>query len=222
MKIEEGRTELTVNHQGRDLKFVYLTYFPGNYANVSDKIESAGLVTPTMAETASLVYGAFNSDDKSSWDVRREIKNAMRYASLWAFTGSLYVPGKGAYIQDNPRVRGGMPFMDESDLVRRLEANDPGVRFVPFGFKIGDMAASELAENQYIIGLAGEEGAVKLAEVAGKHRYNPCLGSFESVDTPQTRVSDLNTYEHLGDGLNVCGRNRGNGLGYALGICKST
>ena len=49
-----------------------------------------------MAETASLVHAAFNSDDSYS----TEIKHTMRQTWLWAFTGTLFVPKEGAFIQD--------------------------------------------------------------------------------------------------------------------------
>ncbi|MBI2671085.1 hypothetical protein HYX18_03870, partial [Candidatus Woesearchaeota archaeon] len=98
MRVKEGRTELTTDHDGRDLTFVVPSYGPNTYAGVRDLIEKDGLKTPTMAETASLVCTAFNSDDKYS----NEIKQLMKDRWLWAFTGTLYVPNKGAYIQDNP------------------------------------------------------------------------------------------------------------------------
>ena len=185
LRIKEGRTELIVNHNGEDLTFIHPSYGPNDYANVGNSIEQAGLRRPTMAETASLVYTTFNSDDKYS----KEIKDLMEKIWLWAFTGSLYIP-RGVYIQDDPEIRNRMPFMEESDLVKRLEANDKNVRFVPFGFKTESMTSRELEKNPYVIALAGEEGASKLAEVADKHRNErPYIWSFETVDRPLTRVA---------------------------------
>ena len=48
-----------------------------------------------MAQTASLVNTAFNSDDKYSQEIRRLMKSNW----LWGFTGVLYVPKKGKFLQ---------------------------------------------------------------------------------------------------------------------------
>ena len=142
----------------------------------------------------------------------------MKDGRLWAFTGSLYFP-KGAYVQNNPETRDGMPFMEESDLIKRLEANDTSVRFVPFGYETREMTSLKLAKNPYVIALAGEEGAEKLAEVADKHKkHMPCLSSFDSVDKPLTRVSVLSSVWNFGRRLFV-GDYRGNvSGGYAFGV----
>ncbi len=65
-KITRGRTEIEVPHPGDSISFVSPAYGPGTYANVGSQIESAGLVTPTMAETASLVYQAFKMVQKKN------------------------------------------------------------------------------------------------------------------------------------------------------------
>ena len=181
-----------------------------------------------MAETASLVHAAFNSDDSYS----TEIKHTMRQTWLWAFTGTLFVPKEGAFIQDYPETRNGMPFMDQSDLEQKLNANDPNVRFVPFGYPVGEMTPAQLAQNAYAIELAGEEGAEKLAKVAEKFRDIPYLHSFESVDENDTRVSAL--YARVRDGeeseppgfgnwliVNAFTRG-GNGAGRAFGLVRET
>ena len=94
LRAREGRTELDITHNGQDLTFIYPVYGPGTYATVKEAIESAGLKTPTMAEQSSLIHTVFNSDDKYS----NEIKQLMKNRYLWAFTGTLYIPNKGAYI----------------------------------------------------------------------------------------------------------------------------
>ena len=134
LRVKEGRTELTADHLGRDLTFIHPSYGPDTYANVGLQIEQAGcysynpiIIRPTMSQITSLAHTSFNSDDKYS----KEIVQLMKNAYLRGFTGSHYVPRKGAYIQDDPQIRNGMPFMDESELVRKLEANDVGC--VEFG-----------------------------------------------------------------------------------------
>ncbi len=189
------RTELVILHGNKDLTFLHPAYGPNIYAHVAQEIGSASLQRPTMAETASLVHAAFNADDKYS----QEIKNIMKRSLLWAFTGNMYVPHQGVFIEDNPVIKEYVICMDKEDLITRLEKNDPSVRFVPFGFQIETMAPMELAKNAYVIALAGEEGVEKLAEVAGKHRHQPYLRSFIDVDEPITQVSALSSSWDGGD-----------------------
>ena len=83
------------------------------------------------------------------------------------------------------------------------------------------MSSLELAKNPYIIALAGEEGADKLAEIADKYRNKPYLYSYESVKEPITRVSALNFDWVLEHRLNVNGTDRGNDWdSRAFGVCK--
>src|SRR3989344_1735877 len=115
-----------------------------------------------------------------------------------------------------------MPFMEESDLARRLEEGDEGVIYVPFGFKTGEMTPLELAKNAYVKALAGAEGAEKLAEVADKYKKNPYLWSFESVERPLTRVSALVSGWVLDYRLCVGGGSDGDYRdGYAFGVSKA-
>ena len=84
--------------------------------------------------------------------------------------------------------------MKRNDLVKRLEGGDKTVRFVPFGYKIEEQSARDLARNKLVIGLAGEEGAEKLAKVAGnKYRENPYVASFKNVDTKLARATGLSS-----------------------------
>jgi len=185
-------------------------YGPGAYADIGKEIEKDGLLRPTMAETVSLVYDSFF--DKIDKEYSNKIKKIMEDKWLGAFTGILYIPNKGAYIQDDPEIRNSRAYMKESDLVKKLQRNDKSARFVPFGYKIGYMTPKELEKNEFIIGLAGIEGAEKLAEVAGKaagkYKDNPYLGSFKSIDKPEVRFSavgsslDGGDYRLLVDGNN--------------------
>ena len=212
-RIEEGRTKYIVEHNGKDLTFIHPSFGPNTYAVVGQEIEIAKLKRPSMSQVVSLVNTAFNSDDKYSKEIQRILKENF----LWAFTGQLYIPKEGVYFQDDPKIRNEMPFMNKSDLETKLEKSDPSVRFTPFGFKTGEMTPSELAKNTFVIAQAGEEGADKLAEVAGKFKDNPFLLSFESVDEEVTRVSSLDSGWGSVLRLYVVGI-RGNGRGgFALG-----
>ena len=218
LKVEEQRTKLSAPYNGGELTFLHPPYGSNTYANVGLAIEQDNLKRPTMAETASLVHAAFNSDNKYS----TEIGDIIRQAWLWAFTGTLYVPNEGAFIQDDPEIRDGMPFMDRGSLEQRINAKDPSVRHVPFGYKVGEMSPLELAKNPYVIGLAGEEGAEQLARVADKYSDKPYLWSFESVDGNVIRVSALNSGD-LDRRLSVGGDLHGDDwVGRAFGVFEKT
>ncbi len=219
-EIRRRRTEIDVPHAGNVLTVIHQKYGPGTYTQVQEAITSDGLVPPTMAEQASLVYAAFqDSEDKEPEFV--DVKDIMNSGRLWGFTGTLYAPNEGAYVKDHPEVKDGIPFMDRADLVAKLEAKDSSVRFVPFGFKIDYMTPLELSKNPYVIALAGEEGAGRLAEIADKHKFKmPRLWSFKSVDQPLTRVSALGSGWGLGEGhgLRVSGDDVGCWDGWAFGV----
>src|SRR3989344_6665782 len=185
LRVKEGIIELTVKHLGEDLTFVYPPTNPSNYANTQRVIEEAGFLPPTMAQTASLVHAAFSSKDRYSEEIRKLMKDRW----LWAYTGTLTVPNKGLYIQDHPPIVDGMPNISSDDLERRVE--DGELRFVPFGFKTGEMSPSDLAENPYVHALAGQEGTEKLEQVAEKYPKTPVLWALTDTDRSQTRVSVL-------------------------------
>ena len=209
----KGR-ELTVKHLGEDLTFVYPPTSLGNYANTQRVIEEEGFLPPTMAQTASLVHAAFSSEDRYSEEIKKLLKN--RY--LWAYTGTLTVPNKGLYIQDHPPIVNGMPNISSDDLERRVEEGE--LRFVPFGFKTGEMSPSDLAENPYVQALAGQEGAKKLVKVAGEYLKNPRLWALTDTNTTQTRVSVLGSGWDV-DRLDVGGDDRGYGrLGCSFWVQK--
>ena len=216
LRLDELGTKLFVPHNGGELTFLYPSYGPGTYANVGLSIARENLGRPTMAETVSLVYAVFDSDSQYG----QEIKGIIRREWMWAFTGTVYVPNEGAFIQDDPEIKCGMYHMDIGDLVQRLNAGDHSVRFVPFGYKVGEMSPSELAKNPYVIGLVGEEGAENLARIASKYHNNPYLRDFEFVGRNTARVSAL--FSGIANlGLNISG-GHGIGNGHAFGLSGDT
>lgn len=214
MKVIEGRTKLIVPHRDKELAFMHPSYGRSDYFSIKEEIETDGLRTPTMSETASLVHTAFNSDDKYSDEIRKIMKSRW----LWAFTGNSYIPNEGVYVQDNPGIVDRKLNMDRKSLVKKLRSNDSSVKFVPFGFKIGEQTSREFGKNPYVVALAGKEGAEKLAEVADKHKRKPCLYSFDSVNEPIIRVSALYSFWD-DDRLYVFSDDHGDyGDGYAFGV----
>ena len=213
LRVEEARTKLIAEHRGEDLTFLHPSYGPDTYFNVRDSIQNAGLSLPTMAETASLVYTAFNSEDKYS----KEVKQILQDRWLWAFDKNLYT-SKGVYIY--PELISNREDLEESELVKKLEANDKSIRFVPFGFKTESMTSMELAKNAYLKALAGDEGAEKLAEIADKFENKPYLWALTSVNQPETRVSAVGSYRDFDLRLSVDGYGRGGRVGHAFGVRK--
>lgn len=187
LEIREGRTELIVPHKDSRLTFVYNSLEKGNYIDVRNTFESQDLEMPDFSQTTSLVYSAFqNPDNKYS----KKIINIMKNNWFWADNGILYAP-KGVYIQDNPKLENKEVQMNESELINKLENNDSSVRFVRYGFKLEEQSSLELSKSSFVIGLVGEQGAEKLAEIADKHKRKSYLYGFNKVDKSVQRVAAL-------------------------------
>ena len=219
LEVIGGKTYLNVKSPNGVISFVAPAFGPGTYADVNSRILEAGLEEPTMAQTANLVHAAWqNPNEKYSSDIIKKLRSNW----LWTFNGLLYVPNEGIYIQDRPEIRNGRVFMDKSDIVKKLGAKDPSVRFVPFGtFKRESQTSLELAKNPFIQALAGEEGADKLAQVADKYSNKPYVWAFDKKDVSQltARVAGLDSWGILGGGLLVSGDDWDDSYdGYAFGV----
>lgn len=202
----EGRRKLIVPPKKRTLEFVYPSYGPGSYFDVEKAIKRDGCKTPSMAEIASLLNATSPCMDITSDKI------------LWAFTGNLYVSNEGVYIQDNPQVANGKLLMDRKSLVEKLESGDKSVRFVPTGFRTGNHTPRQLEESSYIIALAGEEGAEKLAEVASRYRFGLYLHAFAYVREERVEVSAL-TMGYCSLKLNTEGSWDHFEEGHSFGVC---
>tara|TARA_Y100000310_G_scaffold272474_1_gene287443 strand:- start:11139 stop:11882 length:744 start_codon:yes stop_codon:yes gene_type:complete len=207
------RGEIGVPHRGKVLNFMLPPYGLDNESNLGQYLEQAGLRKPTMAELASFTHSIFHdyprpisewkrggTEDNHVW--ARDV--AMGGNRTCTSTGALYVPGDGVYFQDGVEIfqdygeiKGRVPSMNKSDLVRRLEEGDPSVRHIPFGYKNRSMSPRDLARSEFLIGLTGPEEAEKLAEVASKLRHDPFLFAnpyslgLVPEDQPITRPSTL-------------------------------
>ena len=215
-KVQRGFIELIVPYKDSELTFVYPAKGPNTYIEVGNQIEQSGLIRPTSEETVHLVHLAYFDDNVKDEPEFNDIRGIMKNKWFWEFTRNLWVED-GVYVYDN---RDGK-LVDESDLIKKLEANDRSVRFVPKGFKLGEQTSEELAKNPYIIARYSEEGAEKLAEVAGQFSSNPYVYGLTNVRKSEQRVSALGHYwgrDRLGVGgsdfVGVSG-------GYALGVRES-
>jgi len=221
LNIREGKTYLDAHSQKGEISFLHPAFGPGNYVNVGTQIRESGLEQPTMEQTAYLVCDAWqNPKEKYS----KEIIEKMKTNWLWGFNGLLYVPKEGIYIQDRPEIRDGRVFMSQEDLVERLESNDKSVRFVEYdSFKRESQSSLELAKNPFIIALAGEEGADKLAQVADNYKIKPFLWTIDGKDVKnlQQRVASLYSFI-VGLRLIVYGINWDGNGGYAFGVLNES
>ena len=168
------------------------------------QIEQARLQTPTMEELTSLFHAAYVLDKREKEPEFREIRSGLA-GDFLGFTGILTVPKKGVYVVDHPPIIRGKMSLEESALLRRLENNDHTVRFVPFGYKLGEMTPSKFAKHSLIQAVVGEEGAENLAAVAGTFAAHPTLYAFESVYKPLISVARFGA--GAGGADLSCGRN---------------
>jgi len=190
--------EVIISHEGKDLVFMPQIELLGTYIGVEEQIKEQRLIAPTFAETISLIYFAFENQHEE-W--ANQILEPFRKKWFWAYTGTLFVPYKGVYVQDNPQIINGKVIMNKSELVKKLKSEksktiegvifskDGSVRFVPIGYKIGKHTADDLARNTLLLGLAGEKGrerAVKIAQYFDSKP--PQIYSFKDVDEEKTRV----------------------------------
>ncbi|MCR4327623.1 MAG: hypothetical protein NUV46_03515 [Nanoarchaeota archaeon] len=197
-----------IPHEGGTLNFQY-PVFKGTYGKVAELIDSEGLKRPTSSEVASLVYDAWKNP---KGEAESEIIKILKNNWFWEFTGNFYLPksneevNNGVILVSNPNIINGKLSMDKSSLIKRLNENDPSVKFVPFGYKIESQNSKELEKNPHILARYGEEGAEKLAEVSKKYSVEPYLFSFKSVDEEKQRLSALYGGWY-GSGLSVSGVN---------------
>lgn len=166
-EVKEGRTTITVPHQGKRITFVAPHFGRGRYHDVGEQIDGTGLLRPTFAETVSLVYSATKNQDNN---YAMQVLDILNRNWFWGFNEIVYKPGEGAYISDRNRKN----------------------IHVPFGFKTGEQSIDALVENPFVIALAeGKEGAEKLAKIA-KSKRTPLVWSYEKVSSTEKRVASLN------------------------------
>ena len=192
MEVKIGKSYLTgIPHEEGKLTFQHPA-FRGTYGNVAESIDKEKLQRPNSAETASLVYDAWKN---KNGEYESQIIDILKDKWLWEFTGNLYLPksdekiNNGVILETNPKILNRRLSMDKQSLVKRLQENDPSVKFVPFGYKTEEQNLIEFQKNPYVIARYGEEGAQKIAEVASKYKSKPKLWSFSSVDEEKSRMS---------------------------------
>ena len=204
MKAIPGRTYLTeIPHEGGALTFQHPS-FRGTYGSLAQQIDADGLQRPTSAQTASLLYDTLQNLEG---EYEAGILKILKDSCLIEFNGNLYLPKKegeevhnGVIVEANPAIKERRLIMNRKALTKRLKKNDPSVKFVPFGYAVGEQSTHTLAKNPYIIARYGEEGADKIANLVLKYKKNPEVLSFKSIDSETAEISAL--YEDSWRGFN--------------------
>ena len=208
------RMELTTTHEGEERTF-YL-FGPGDYNDLGNQIEEAGMKRASMGEVILSAHEAFKENSRYSKEKQDKIKEILKQNWLYGFTESIALPNQDViYAYDAPTKADEID-INSHDLERILRDNTE--KRVSFGYKIGEQSFEEFRVNPYLILLAGEEGAEKATEIASKFRLNPYLWSpSKQKDKPLKTVSTLSSDWSLGHWLCVGGDDRGGRGGFALG-----
>ena len=218
-------TKLWVPHGDGELAFVHPSQGPHNYQTVGKGILARSLSVPTGYQTASLVHGAYDSQEPEF----QEVQGIMRNNWLWAFNRNLWTP-EGVYVAHDPEVIGTSQALNQDDLERKLKSGrevngirfseDMAVRFAPKeSYKLGDHTPESLAKDGFIVASFGQEGAEKLGEVSSKLKYNPRTWGLDLEKGAETRVSALDSDWIVVHRLGVGGYYHGDGRGgYAFGV----
>ena len=82
----------------------------GDYMSIQPAIREKGFRPPTISEVVSLVYDVLMNPERPDYNTsqpgRRYSKlNHLLYSGcVYGFTGNLFVPGEGVYIEDHPEL----------------------------------------------------------------------------------------------------------------------
>ena len=221
--IKKDATELRgIQHEGGELVFSYPSVNGHTLEEVTKQIDEEGLLRPTSAHIASLVYEACKTNngelDRRKAEREDYHKKDILFDDLrdwlWEYTANLFLPKSkgefpsGVFIVDNPKIYNGRFHLDSQDLITRFESSakeskgvitssDKRVRFVPFEFTTGEIKDKKsLATHPYLIGRYGEEGAEKIAAISGQFAGDTYIGipKFEDDTKELTRCSALQVY----------------------------
>jgi len=203
---QKEKVYLTVPHKNGSVTFEVARYglLHGELGFTSDHLKDKGLRGPNSPEVISLIYDAYNNP-KGRYESK--IITTLTEGKFFEFTGNLYLPKSGEevsggiIVEYNPRIKNNVLFTADGDhgklvmkkksLVKRLHNGDSDVKFVPFGFKTGDLNGDNLRKHPYLIARYEEEGVEKLVEILSKSGKRPFLGVHDSVDGVMAEVSIL-------------------------------
>lgn len=189
----------TIDLDDIGLKFNAQRVGPMNFAGLRQADYGKEFRMPTMPELVPLVYASLENKD---YETAKNVIKTLRTNWLTGNTGILYVPD-GMYVQDNPQLEKGRVSMNQKTLVEKLGtheemrvifSDDKTIRFTPYNYKRESQSALELSKNTGVIALTGsEENAEKIARASEHYKIKPYFWALSDVDSPKTRVADLNS-----------------------------
>lgn len=227
-RIERGRVEMWVPHNGGEVAFAYPSAGPNTYRNVGSQILKAGQQVPTGDYTSSLLHSAYCSDATNEPEFVN-VRDVMKRNWLWVFNRNLWTP-TGVYVLQDKDATGRSKPLNIRDLEKILKggkdisgirfSRDGRARFAPKGsYTLGNHTSESLAKDGFIIASNGLEGAEKLGEVSDKLRGNPVTYgvNIQEGQTPEQRVSAVGGYYVR---LGFCGDWVDYDFGHAFGVLK--
>jgi hypothetical protein len=178
MRNLRGRVEIEVPHLDASRTFVHPSFNEGSYSDLNIDVEQKHLCLPSMGEMASLLDRAFDRKDLNYDSPElKGVRDRVRRRGVSTSTVTLWTTERG-YVEDNPelkydsRINKYVPKMVPEDLKSRFEKDDPSVRLIsyfPTYKKFTDVMGGPISRNQYVVALAGREGAEKLERVSKSH-----------------------------------------------------
>jgi len=221
--VREGRVEIDVAHEKDKLTYIHPAFGSNNYENLRKQITEDGLKPFNMKDASLIVYSAFENPEQKYAD---EPKDIMRKSYFYVFNRNLWTP-KGVYVADDNGKES--LTLEQGKLEKQLAteenhisySKDKKIRFVPKEhIELGEQTSLDLAKNKYVIALAGEEGAERLARVSEKYSRKPYVFGLENVSEPVQRVSGLGSLWDLDGRLGVDGGYSDGRNGRAFGVKK--
>ena len=216
----------TMNLDDSDLIFNSQRVGPTNFAGLRQADYGKGFRMPAISELVQLVYASLENQD---YKTAKEVISTLQKYWVAGNTGVHYTK-KGMWVQDYPNMENGRISMKEAELEKMLGeheekgvvfSDDKRVRFTPYNYKNESQSAFELSKNTGVIAFSGgEENAEKLAKASEHYRLKPNFWALFNVDSPQTRVAELGSYNF--DSRLVVNADFSEGVGsrYSFGVLK--
>ncbi|MCD4759263.1 hypothetical protein K8R33_00050 [archaeon] len=216
MKIKEERTELTVQHEGKDLTFAHPFYYGIFISDIplyfEKWVNKVGTRIATLPQLISIIHDAFCKDQPTGIDSRyareiMEIAYSQKVHSsskcLWGPKGDVKVfPDNGLISLPDP-LKGKTGKLTQNELEKMLEVlgqNPKQVKSIDKGY----------GEDELFDALIGEEGIRKLKEIEDHpwmHNKSLIIGSHE--DEPLITSTYIDNRRYYGDGINIYNRTPG-------------
>ena len=234
--INEKRTEIVIEHEGKPLVFERFEFPLSGYNRFSDLVELLGdeaeyLGFPTPSEVLSLDSGIRAAGNENYIREIQKIWGKEYGTGVTTSTCAFGVEGEtdaAVLVADFLTLRDMDDFLDGheiSDYGKFLDVNDLNTasnkRFLPARFRTGELTHSQVVRNSFLRGVFGTEGIKKVSQrlragVDGQFLFylDPCL-QFQKKAS-----SRIDTWRNLPIGTNYGLRGAGRKMAFAGGEQK--